>query len=204
MKKLFKKFCILALISLLIGSNANKENQEYMQPVDVVDKTVVGQVDANFSFQGVKDPEAMEPHEAIAEEAEIENKPIPIPSPTTAPIKAENQEITQTKAESTTTVAPNVEPTAAPVPTSTPNSVIAQTTAPTVVPAKTTEPTPTPQPTIAPTPEPQFDISYWIGFAQDYAQSIGLVLESSVVDCWDNPIPAGNHCCISNRILPIG
>ena len=42
--------------------------------------------------------------------------------------------------------------------------------------------------------EPEFDINYWTCFAQNYAQSIGLVLESSAVDCWDNPIPAGHHC----------
>lgn len=38
--------------------------------------------------------------------------------------------------------------------------------------------------------EPAFDIQTWIDFAQAYAESVGLRLESSAVDCWDNPIDA--------------
>lgn len=47
--------------------------------------------------------------------------------------------------------------------------------------------------------EPQFDIGCWIGYAKSYAVSIGLCLESSAVDCWDNPIRAGNHCTYLER-----
>lgn len=38
--------------------------------------------------------------------------------------------------------------------------------------------------------EPAFDIQTWIDYAKAYAESIGLRLESSAVDCWDNPIDA--------------
>lgn len=74
----------------------------------------------------------------------------------------------------------------------------------TVPPASST-PAPTPEPP-APTPappeptpepvveEPSFDIGYWVGYAQSYAAGVGLTLESSAVDCWDNPIPAGAYC----------
>ena len=71
-------------------------------------------------------------------------------------------------------------------------------------PAPTSEPSaPTPIPA-APTPEPvieepSFDISYWIGYAQSYAQGLGLRLESSAVDCWDNPIGAGPHSTCLER-----
>lgn len=47
--------------------------------------------------------------------------------------------------------------------------------------------------------EPQFDIGYWIGYAKSYAARIGLRLESSAVDCWDNPIRAGSHCTYLER-----
>ena len=85
----------------------------------------------------------------------------------------------------------------------------AATTAPT--PAPTPEPpapTPSPaEPTPAPaepTPEPvieepTFDIGYWIGYAQSCAQGLGLRLESSAVDCWDNPIGAGPHSTCLER-----
>lgn len=48
-------------------------------------------------------------------------------------------------------------------------------------------------------PEPAFDISYWISYAQGVAQGKGLQLESSAVDCWDNPIAAGPGCTCTER-----
>ncbi len=83
--------------------------------------------------------------------------------------------------------------TTAPTPAPTP-----EPPAPTLVPA---EPTlapaePTPEPVIE---EPAFDIGYWIGYAQSCAQGLGLRLESSAVDCWDNPIGAGPHSTCLER-----
>lgn len=36
----------------------------------------------------------------------------------------------------------------------------------------------------------EFDISYWISYAQNYSQSIGLTLDETATECWDNPISA--------------
>ena len=36
----------------------------------------------------------------------------------------------------------------------------------------------------------EFDISHWISYAQNYAQSIGLTLDETATECWDNPISA--------------
>lgn len=36
----------------------------------------------------------------------------------------------------------------------------------------------------------EFDISYWISYAQNYAQIIGLTLDETATECWDNPIYA--------------
>lgn len=48
-----------------------------------------------------------------------------------------------------------------------------------------------PEPPAAEGPaEPAFDIQTWIDYAKAYAESVGLRLESSAVDCWDNPIDA--------------
>lgn len=35
-----------------------------------------------------------------------------------------------------------------------------------------------------------FDVSYWATYAQNYAQSIGLTLDETATECWDNPISA--------------
>ena len=59
-----------------------------------------------------------------------------------------------------------------------------------------------PQPTESPKQEPTesaFDISYWIAFAKNYAESVGLTLNNEVVFCWDNPIAAGSQCKYTER-----
>lgn len=71
-------------------------------------------------------------------------------------------------------------------------------------PPATEEPKPAdqPQPTEPPkqeSTEPAFDISYWIGFAKSYAESVGLTLNSEAVYCWDNPIAAGVKCKYTER-----
>lgn len=44
------------------------------------------------------------------------------------------------------------------------------------------------------TTEKPFDINYWVSYAKDYAKSIGLEVNSSASDCWDNPISANSKC----------
>lgn len=68
-------------------------------------------------------------------------------------------------------------------------------------PPKVSEPEPQEEPAETPPQEPElpaaeeptepaFDIQTWIDYAKAYAESIGLRMESSAVDCWDNPIDA--------------
>lgn len=53
-----------------------------------------------------------------------------------------------------------------------------------------------PEPTENPAP---FDIDCWIAYARNYAESKGLVLSDTAVDCWDTPIRAGTHCIYLER-----
>ena len=46
---------------------------------------------------------------------------------------------------------------------------------------------------------PDFNIQTWIDYAKASAVSVGLRLESSAVDCWDNPIVAGAHSLYLER-----
>ena len=55
------------------------------------------------------------------------------------------------------------------------------------------EPEPTPK------PEPTFDIEHWISYARSMAVSLGLTLDSSATDCWDNPISAEQGCIYLER-----
>ena len=56
-----------------------------------------------------------------------------------------------------------------------------------------TEPEPTPE------TEPAFDIEPWISYAKSTAVSLGLTLDSSATDCWDNPISAEQGCIYLER-----
>lgn len=49
-----------------------------------------------------------------------------------------------------------------------------------------------PEPTLD--PEPAFDIDHWISYAKSTAVSVGLTLDRSATDCWDNPITAKPTC----------
>lgn len=205
MKKLFKKFVILALISTMIGYNATKDKASettYTEPTENIESVqdVETIEEVSLSFQLVERDVA----ETIPVKIKVEEK-----KETPAPLSTKEPEIVEKKIEvpvvivetkptaiptSTPTPTPVGTPTLEPVVEATPQPTAIPNTTPTPQPTATPEPTPTPTPEPTPTPVPQFDINYWTGFAQNYAQIIGLVLESSAVDCWDNPIPAGHHC----------
>lgn len=73
------------------------------------------------------------------------------------------------------------------------------TAAPT--PSQTPTPTPTPISTPSPTPAPQVNIAYWVSYAKSCASSLGLTLNSSAADCWDNPITAtSKSTCLKRDI----
>ena len=38
--------------------------------------------------------------------------------------------------------------------------------------------------------KPSFDVNSYVNYAKSYAQSIGLELDSTATDCWDNPVTA--------------
>lgn len=65
---------------------------------------------------------------------------------------------------------------------------------PTDPPMQETEPSATEEPA-----EPEFDIQTWVDYTKAYAESVGLQLESSAVDCWDNPIDADADCIYLER-----
>ena len=75
--------------------------------------------------------------------------------------------------------------------------VQSQAPEPPVIPAQPPEsdiPLPTPEQMITEEKSTEnrteFDISYWISYAKNYAQSIGLQFDETATACWDNPISA--------------
>lgn len=59
---------------------------------------------------------------------------------------------------------------------------------PTSVKPKPTEKPKEPKPTEP--PKQTFDVNEYVSYAKTYAQSIGLELDSTATECWDNPISA--------------
>ena len=50
-------------------------------------------------------------------------------------------------------------------------------------------------------PKAEFDVNYWISFAKSYALQIGLEIDETAVDCWDNPTTANADCIYLERDL---
>lgn len=128
----------------------------------------------------------------------------------TAAVKAETESAQAENLQSAAEQSP--EPGTQPPQTAVPNNTPKPETPKAVEP--TPEPKPTPPPAeetpkveqpqeTTPAPEepavPEFNIQTWIDYAQTYAVSVGLRLESSAVDCWDNPITAGAYSTCLER-----
>lgn len=99
-----------------------------------------------------------------------------------------------------------------------PQTAVSNNTPKTIEPTPEPKPAPTQQPTPPPAEEtpkveqpqentpapeepavPEFNIQTWIDYAKNYAVGVGLRLESSAVDCWDNPITAGAYSACLER-----
>ena len=95
------------------------------------------------------------------------------------------------------------EPVSAPTESNAPSSE--ENEQPPVIPEKTECPKEEPsvpaisEPEPTPKPEPTFDIDCWISYAKSTAVSLGLTLDSSATDCWDNPITAKPTCIYLER-----
>lgn len=205
--KLIKKFILLAIISVCIGkSYGAKENISAPEVIPAPSPTPVIEVAEEEIFStepsvivesipvgtAIAEPEkpAVLPTAVPAENEQpvtviIQAEPVKTPAPTQAP-QVETS-ISDLPLEPAASAAPTPEPEKEQLPLPTPD---ADKSASSLL---SPQQTALPQPEPTPTPVP-FDIGYWVSFAQNYAQDIGLVLSDSAIDCWDNPIPAGPHC----------
>lgn len=59
----------------------------------------------------------------------------------------------------------------------------------------------TPPESVTKPPKAELDINYWISFARSYALQIGLEIDPTAVDCWDNPTTANADCIYLERDL---
>ena len=182
MKKLLI-LCALLLAALLSGFAAEPSQG---QTAGNTSKAPTPQEETPASFEPVStdssapskapteaaDPTACIPHEDKHQsDPAISSEPVSAPTESNAPTPEENAQATVLPEKPEKTESPTKEPS---------------------VPAITeTEQTPE--------TAPAFDIDCWISYAKITAVSLGLTLDSSATDCWDNPITAKPTCIYLER-----
>ena len=182
MKKLLI-LCALLLAALLSGCAAEPSQG---QTAGITSKAPTPQEETHASFEPVstdssahtKAPtEAAHPTDYLPNEdkhgsdAAISSEPVSAPTESNAPSSEENEQAPVIPEKPEKIESPKEEPS---------------------VPA-ITEPEPTSE------PEPTFDIEHWISYAKSTAVSLGLTLENSATECWDNPITADQGCIYLER-----
>lgn len=178
MKKLLI-LCALLLAVLLSGCAAEPLQR---QTAGNTPKAPTPQEGTPASFEPVStEPnaptEAVDPADSMPNEdkhgsdAAISSEPVSAPTESNAPSSEENEQAPVIPEKPEKTECPKEEPS---------------------VPAITE-----PEPTLE--IEPVFDIEHWISYAKSTAVSLGLTLDSSATDCWDNPISAEQGCIYLER-----
>lgn len=125
----------------------------------------------NAPTEAVDPADSMTNEDKHGSDAAISSEPVSAPTESNAPSSEENEQAPVIPEKPEKTECPKEEPS---------------------VPA-ITEPEPTPE------IEPVFDIEHWISYAKSTAVSLGLTLDSSATDCWDNPISAEQGCIYLER-----
>lgn len=125
----------------------------------------------NAPTEAVDPADSMPNEDKHGSDAAISSEPVSAPTESNAPSSEENEQAPVIPEKPEKTECPKEEP---PVPA-------------------ITEPEPTPE------IEPVFDIEHWISYAKSTAVSLGLTLDSSATDCWDNPISAEQGCIYLER-----
>ena len=169
-----KKFIVLLLTVLLCGCSAEKP-AETLSSMQTEPATIA---ETPVTTAPTKtDSEVPEPETSVPIENEYPERETVSEVATTAPVKQTAPTDTQEASN------PPAEASKAETPTEIP---------------KTAE---TPSEGVTESPEAEFDVNYWVDFATTYALQIGLEIDLTAVDCWDNPTTANADCIYLERDL---
>lgn len=200
MKKVLWSIAAATLILTLAGcSNAAKPTQPEDHPLRPAMETMpkgTGPVESETVVLSAGNDQFVD-NATVKEDSESSAKPESQAEP---PAVSQPQEPQATVKASVTFALDNQKETAKPSTPNTPAQPPEPEPVPTPTPPAESEPTVEPAPPAASEPaEPAFSIGHWISYAQEYAKTVGLNLDSTAVDCWDNPITAGAHCTCLER-----
>ena len=165
--------CVLAcLMIFLVGCNGNTAKEAAQEITKTETSFPAGNAEINSQEDTAEESQSTAERQTVAT---VQTKPAeekPADTPLTEKPKAEPPKQTTTQAESEKQKEQPKE----------------QTTAEQKPVEKPTEKPAEPKPT---EPHKQtFDVSPYVSYAKEYAVSIGLSLDSTATECWDNPISA--------------
>ena len=165
--------CVLAcLMIFLVGCNGNTAKEAAQEITKTETSFPAGNTETNSQEETAEESKSTAESQTVAT---VQTKPAEdktAETPVTEKPKAEPPKQTTTQAESEKqTEQPKEQTTAEQKPVEKPTEKPAE--------PKPTEP-----------PKQTFDVSPYVSYAKEYAVSIGLSLDSTATECWDNPISA--------------
>lgn len=173
--------CVLAcLMIFLVGCSGNTAKEAAQEITKTETSFPAGNTETNSQEDTAKEPEST----AVQEETPITAKESQSTAESQTVMTVQTKPAEEKTADTPATEKPKAEP---PKQTTTQAESEKQTEQPkeqTTAEQKPAEPKPT-EP-----PKQTFDVSPYVSYAKEYAVSIGLSLDSTATECWDNPISA--------------
>ena len=179
--------CVLAcLMIFLVGCTGNTAKEAAQEITKTETSFPAGNTETDSQEETAEEPESTAVQEEIPITAEESQSTAERQTVTTVQTKPSEDKTAETPVtEKPKAKTPQQTPT---VPEKQPEQPKEQTTAAEKPVEKPTEKPAEPKPTEP--PKQTFDVSPYVSYAKEYAVSIGLSLDSTATECWDNPISA--------------
>ena len=176
---------VLIFLASMCGCNAEKADILESSDIDDCSSSVSNTETSDETDTTVESEPERETMtaEISAEPTSESNEPETAPTESKKPVETEEMDI-----PAAPTAEPPKQTTTQAEPEKQPEQPKEQTTAEPNPVEKPTEKPAEPEPTEQ--PKQTFDVSPYVSYAQEYAVSIGLSLDSTATECWDNPISA--------------
>lgn len=176
--------CVLAcLMIFLVGCNGNTAKEAAQEITKTETYFPAGNTETQSQEETAEEPESTAVQEETPITAEESQSTAESQTVTTVQTKPAEEKTAETPVNEKPKAEPPKQTTTQAVPEKQPEQPKEQTTA-----AEKPADNPTEKPTEP--PKQTFDVSPYVSYAKEYAVSIGLSLDSTATECWDNPISA--------------
>ena len=181
--------CVLAcLMIFLVGCNGNTVKEAAQEITKTETSFPAGNTETDSQEETAEEPESTTVQEETPITAEESQSTAERQTVATVQTKPAEDKTAETPVTEKTKAEPPKQTTTQAEPENQPEQPKEQTTAEPNPVEKPTEKPAEPKPTEP--PKQTFDVSSYVSYAKEYAVSIGLSLDSTATECWDNPISA--------------